>query len=91
MQLKKTIAVAVLAMIAAAGANAESFPPAPPPGGTHLGGVIVNPYGHTPLVAIINRDGKSAENIHVTVHGRGVTDAVRTAWISPIMLEKLHF
>lgn len=71
MQLKKTIAVAVLAMIAAAGANAESFPPAPPPAGTHLGGVIVNPYGHTPLVAIINRDGKSAENIHVTVHGRG--------------------
>lgn len=52
-------------------ACAESFPPAPPPAGTHLGGVILNPYGHTPLVAVINRDGKDAEDIHVVVHGKG--------------------
>ncbi len=61
-----------IAMLSALGlAQAESFPPAPAPAGTHLGGVIVNPYGNSPLVAVINRDGKDADNIHVTVHGRG--------------------
>lgn len=73
MMFKKSIAtIAIgLAVFASAAVHAESFPPAPPPAGTHLGGVIVNPYGHTPLVAVINRDGKNAEDIHVTVHGRG--------------------
>lgn len=73
MFLKKTLAAAALtaALLAAGAVHAESFPPAPAPEGTHLGGVIVNPYGYTPLVAVINRDGKDAENIHVTVHGRG--------------------
>ena len=67
--LAAAFSVALLSTMGAA--QAESFPPAPPPAGTHLGGVIVNPYGFTPLVAVINRDGKDAENIHVTVHGRG--------------------
>lgn len=73
MFLKKTLAAAALtaALLTAGAVHAESFPPAPAPEGTHLGGVIVNPYGYTPLVAVINRDGKDAENIHVTVHGRG--------------------
>lgn len=66
-----TAAAIGLALLASATVQAESFPPAPAPAGTHLGGVIVNPYGHTPLVAVINRDGKDAQDIHVTVHGRG--------------------
>lgn len=66
-----TAAAIGLALFASAAVQAESFPPAPAPAGTHLGGVIVNPYGHTPLVAVINRDGKDAQDIHVTVHGRG--------------------
>lgn len=66
-----TAAAIGLALFASATVQAESFPPAPAPAGTHLGGVIVNPYGHTPLVAVINRDGKDAQDIHVTVHGRG--------------------
>lgn len=71
--IRKTLlsASVLAAMLCASSAMAESFPPAPAPAGTHLGGVILNPYGHTPLVAVINRDGKDAENIHVTVHGKG--------------------
>lgn len=70
---KKTLLSSCIlaAALASSAAMAESFPPAPAPEGTHLGGVILNPYGHTPLVAVINRDGKDAENIHVTVHGKG--------------------
>lgn len=70
---KKTLLSSCIlaAALASSAAMAESFPPAPAPEGTHLGGVILNPYGHTPLVAVINRDGKDAENIHVTVHGWG--------------------
>ena len=67
MYLKNVLAAAASAMIA--GAAFASYPPAP--AGTHLGGVIVTPYGHTPLVALIDRAGKDATDIHVTVHGKG--------------------
>lgn len=67
----KLFTIAAIGALGASVAMAEAFPPAPAPQGTHLGGVIVNPFGNTPLVALINRNSKDAKDIHVTVHGRG--------------------
>ncbi len=64
-------AAATLFLFGSSQVLAEAFPPAPTPQGTHLGGVVVNPFGNTPLVALINRNSKDAKNIQVTVHGRG--------------------
>ena len=44
--LHLTIAAAAVAFSMAA--SAESMAPAPTPKGTHLGNVIVNPYGYSP-------------------------------------------
>lgn len=51
-------AVAAIAALVSTAAFAESMPPAPSPKGTHLGHVIVNPYGFSPLTAVINRNTK---------------------------------
>lgn len=67
----KKCVLAVAAATLLSSAAFASYPPAPAPKGTHLGAVIVNPYGHTPLVAVIDRAGKNAESIHVVVHGKG--------------------
>lgn len=63
-----TIAAAAVAFTMAA--SAESMAPAPTPKGTHLGNVIVNPYGYAPLTAVINRNTKNPTDIKVTVKGK---------------------
>lgn len=63
--LHLTIAAAAVAFSMAA--SAESMAPAPTPKGTHLGNVIVNPYGYSPLTAVINRNTKQPTDIKVTV------------------------
>lgn len=66
--LHLTIAAAAVAFSMAA--SAESMAPAPTPKGTHLGNVIVNPYGYSPLTAVINRNTKQPTDIKVTVKGK---------------------
>ena len=66
--LHLTIAAAAVAFSMAA--SAESMAPAPTPKGTHLGNVIVNPYGYSPLTAVINRNTKHPTDIKVTVKGK---------------------
>lgn len=66
--LHLTIAAAAVAFSMAA--YAESMAPAPTPKGTHLGSVIVNPYGYAPLTAVINRNTKNPTDIKVTVKGK---------------------
>ncbi len=63
-------AVAAVAALVSTAAFAESMPPAPSPKGTHLGHVIVNPYGFSPLTAVINRNTKHPTDIKVTVKGK---------------------
>ena len=66
--LHLTIAAAAVAFSMAA--SAESMAPAPTPKGTHLGNVIGNPYGYSPLTAVINRNTKQPTDIKVTVKGK---------------------
>ncbi len=61
----------VLASVFSTVAMAESMAPAPVPPGTHLGNVIVNPYGYSPLTAVINRKTQNPTDIKVTVKGKG--------------------
>ena len=64
------LTAAALAALASSAVFAESMPPAPTPKGTHLGNVIVNPYGFSPLTAVINRNTKHPTDIRVTVKGK---------------------
>ena len=70
MKLIRLTAAAALAALASSAVFAESMPPAPTPKGTHLGNVIVNPYGFSPLTAVINRNTKHPTDIRVTVKGK---------------------
>ncbi len=65
------LTLAAAAMAVSFAACAESMAPAPTPAGTHLGNVIVNPYGFSPLTAVINRNTKLPSDIQVTVKGKG--------------------
>lgn len=49
--------------------NAAGFKPAPPAG--QLGAILVNPYGNSPLTAILELSSKKPTNVTVTVHGKG--------------------
>lgn len=49
--------------------SAAGFYPAPPAG--HLGGIFVNPYGNSPLTALVDLGSKRVSNVTVTVAGKG--------------------
>lgn len=70
--MKRNIKLLFTAFAAASsfGVHATTMPPAPTPEGTHLGNVIVNPYGFSPLTAVINRNTKTPTDIVVTVKGK---------------------
>ncbi|MFQ6370670.1 aryl-sulfate sulfotransferase [Shewanella sp. YIC-542] len=48
---------------------AAGFPPAPAVG--NLGAALVNPYGASPLTALIDLNSKHPKNVKVIVHGKG--------------------
>ncbi|QIZ78298.1 aryl-sulfate sulfotransferase [Ferrimonas lipolytica] len=50
-------------------AQAAGFKPAPAVG--QLGAILVNPYGNSPLTAILDLGSKRPTNVTVTVHGKG--------------------
>ena len=87
MKLIRLTAAAALAALASSAVFAESMPPAPTPKGTHLGNVIVNPYGFSPLTAVINRNTKHPTDIRVTVKGKpegGVDINFTTSAVTPL-------
>lgn len=47
---------------------AAGFQPAPP--ASNLGAVIVDPYGSSPLTALVELDGHKISDVKVTVHGK---------------------
>ncbi|MEC4728433.1 aryl-sulfate sulfotransferase [Shewanella sp. D64] len=49
--------------------NAAGFKPAPAAG--QLGAVLVNPYGNSPLTAVLDLGSKRPTDVTVTVHGKG--------------------
>ncbi|MBV7317457.1 aryl-sulfate sulfotransferase [Shewanella sp. NIFS-20-20] len=73
--MKSTLlAVSVAACIGISGsftgdAQAAGFPPAPAQG--KLGAMIVDPYGNTPLTALLDLNSKKPSNVTVTVQGKG--------------------
>lgn len=66
--LKRTIIATAIAAISL-GASAAGFKPAPAAG--QLGAVLVNPYGNSPLTAIIDLRSKQPTDVVVTVKGKG--------------------
>ncbi|MGI2261676.1 aryl-sulfate sulfotransferase [Shewanella sp. GXUN23E] len=50
-------------------AEAAGFKPAPAAG--NLGAILVNPYGNSPLTAILDLGSKRPTDVTVTVHGKG--------------------
>ncbi|QQX80882.1 aryl-sulfate sulfotransferase [Shewanella sp. KX20019] len=66
--LKKTILATAIAAISL-GASAAGFMPAPAVG--QLGAVLVNPYGNSPLTALIDLHSKQPTDVVVTVKGKG--------------------
>ncbi|WOT03569.1 aryl-sulfate sulfotransferase [Shewanella youngdeokensis] len=66
--LKRTILATAIATISL-GASAAGFPPAPAAG--QLGALLVNPYGNSPLTALLDIRSKKPTDIVVTVKGKG--------------------
>lgn len=68
-----SVAVATL-LLCSSGAimnlSAVMVPAAPTPAGTNLGLVKVDPYGNSPLTALIDLNGKKIKNVNVTVKGK---------------------
>ena len=58
-----------LGIMAGNDAEAAGFKPAPPAG--YLGAIWVNPYGNTPLTALLDLASKRPTDVSVTVHGKG--------------------
>lgn len=58
-----------LGLFASNSVLAAGFTAAPPVG--NLGNVIVDPYGNSPLTAVIGLQGKEISNVIVTVQGKG--------------------
>ncbi|QFU25001.1 aryl-sulfate sulfotransferase [Shewanella eurypsychrophilus] len=66
--IKKTMIATAIAAVSL-GASAAGFKPAPAAG--ELGAVLVDPYGTSPLTALIDLKSKRPTNVVVTVKGKG--------------------
>lgn len=67
--LSATIAFAIFQSVITLESNAAGFKPAPSAG--QLGAIVVNPYGNSPLTAILDLASKKPTNVIITVHGKG--------------------
>lgn len=66
--LAAAIVVALSQSVVSIDTHAAGFKPAPAVG--ELGAVLVNPYGNSPLTAILDLGSKKPTNVTVTVHGK---------------------
>lgn len=64
----KTLSLSIFTVLGAASLSvaASGFLPAPPAG--QLGSLVVDPYGNSPLTAIVNLGSKHPKDVNVTVH-----------------------
>ncbi|MFB9937533.1 aryl-sulfate sulfotransferase [Shewanella indica] len=69
MKKSLTSLAVVLGIGLSASVSAAGFYPAPPAG--NLGGIIVNPYGNSPLTALVDLGSKRVSDVSVTVAGKG--------------------
>ncbi|MGI2261363.1 aryl-sulfate sulfotransferase [Shewanella sp. GXUN23E] len=68
--MKRTVLATTL-MLTMGTAIAAGFPSAPPAGNAILGAMQVDPYGHSPLTALLDLNSKRPTDVQVTVHGKG--------------------
>lgn len=68
-KLSAVTAAIILSLGASTSASAAGFMPAPAVG--QLGAVLVNPYGNSPLTALLDLESKKPTNVVVTVKGKG--------------------
>lgn len=80
-----TGAIALALGFAAVTTNAAGFKPPQPAG--KLGGIVVDPYGNSPLTALVDLDGHQISNVKVTVHGKGENGVPVSYMVGPQSLK----